>query len=246
MGKRQAEDESHSLTRMAPAPGTPVGGERPPSSGAAAAAADAAMQPDDGDVPMDGGHTGAARMHCPVPGCVAAAHRGHAGWETFTGLRAHVDAHILGQIPGAVPAEWLRARNMVSCRECSHLISRRCNGGVHRTCLADRMAARPQPLSLPGACGDADLDAVLGSLPSLDEMFSAPVGTRDLISSALLPSAQKEFLRCIVQVLQHNTGDAWAAPEDWQTRLRASGVVWLGLSFSCFAKLAGCATWWSS
>ncbi|CAK9062512.1 unnamed protein product [Durusdinium trenchii] len=183
------------------------------------------MQPDDGDVPMDGGHTGAARMHCPVPGCVAAAHRGHAGWETFTGLRAHVDAHILGQIPGAVPAEWLRARNMVSCRECSHLISRRCNGGVHRTCLADRMAARPQPLSLPGACGDADLDAVLGSLPSLDEMFSAPVGTRDLISSALLPSAQKEFLRCIVQVLQHNTGDAWAAPEDWQTRLRASGVV---------------------
>lgn len=127
---------------------------------------------------------------------------------------------------------------MVSCRECFRLVSRRCNGGVHRTCAADRLAARPQPLSLPGACLDTDLDAVLGSLPSLDDIFSAAIGTRDLISSALLPSGQKEFLRCIVQVLQHNTADAWADPGGLPTRCRASGVLWLGLSSLYFARLA--------
>ena len=64
---------------MTPAPGTPVGGERSRPSAAAAGPADAAMQPDDGDDAMDGGQVGAARLHCPVPGCVAAAHSGHAG-----------------------------------------------------------------------------------------------------------------------------------------------------------------------
>lgn len=123
-----------------------------------AAGVDTPMQlADDGDVPMDVAGGGGAQLHCPVPGCIA-ADSAHPGWENFAGLRAHVDAHILGQLPGAVPADWLPARNMVSCRERSRLVSRRCNGGVHRTCAADRVAARPPPIHLLGSRSDGDLD----------------------------------------------------------------------------------------
>lgn len=105
----------------------------------------------------------------------------------------------------------------------------------HRTCAADRLAVRPQPLSLPGATSDADLEAVLGSLPSLDAFFSTPIGARDLVSSALLPSAQKGNFRCIVQVFQHNTADAWADPgglADAAPRKRCR-LVWLEFFLFC-------------
>ena len=66
----------------------------------AASGSDAHMQPvDDEDVDMAAVPGVAAQMHCPVPGCVAASGSGHAGWETFAGLRAHLDAHILGLLP---------------------------------------------------------------------------------------------------------------------------------------------------
>ena len=175
------------------------------------------------------------RQLCSQQSNNPAAGAGHPGWETFAGLRAHVDAHILGQLPGAVPADWLRARDMVSCRECSRLVSRRCNGGVHRTCAADRMQARPQPQHLPGSCSDSDLDVVLQSLPSLDNIFAAPVGTRDFVSAALLPSAQKEFLKCILQVLQHNSPDAWTDPGGARDTVhyKRCRLAWLELFMFC-------------
>lgn len=171
------------------------------------------------------------RLHCPIKVCVAHSSSEHNGWETFAGLRAHVDAHLLGLLPGAPPQDWLRARNVVGCRERGRLVSRRCNGGARRTGEATQLAARPQPIHLPGTLPDADPDQLLGSLPSLSEICAAPIGTRDLVSSSLLPMAQKEFLRCVAQVLQHNCADAWADPmggSDTVARKRRR-LAWLEL-----------------
>lgn len=62
------------------------------------------------------------------------------------------------------------------------------------------------PLAADGRGVDA---ALLASLPSLDEIFAAPVATRDFVAAGLLPMAQKEFLRCVANVLQHNSTADW-------------------------------------
>eukprot|EP00435_Cladocopium_sp_Y103_P011842 s3316_g3.t1 len=161
---------------------------------------------DDDDVAMAGAAVG--RHHCPIPSCSAHDSTGHAGWESWAALRAHMDAHQLGALQGAPPVEWLRAKDLTVCPECSRLVSRRCNGGVHRTCMAARLARRPaRPLLADGDVGN--VDSVLSSLPSLDDIFAAPLATRDFVSARLLPLVEKTFLRCMARVLQHNRPDAW-------------------------------------
>ena len=50
--------------------------------------------------------TSAALHYCPVPGCISAAGGRRPGWETDgQDLRNHVDAHLLGQIPGLPAGE---------------------------------------------------------------------------------------------------------------------------------------------
>ena len=135
----------------------------------------------------------------PRAGCLASQDAHHAGRESFAGLCAHVDAHLLGVLPGRPPPDWLRTHNLVSCRICSKLVSRRCHGGFHRTCAASAFAARPPP-QLPEASSDADVTAVLSSLPSLDEICSADVATQETLGDGLLPLAEREFLRCVAAI----------------------------------------------
>ena len=190
---------------MAPSPGTPLGGERPSRCARArgsGSGADVPMAIPDGDEDMDDAALGGGREHCPIPGCVAHCATGHAGWGSAAAPRARMNAHQLGALPGAPPVDWLRAKGLTVCPECSRLVSRRCNGGVHRTCMGARLSRRPpRPLLTDG--DQHSVDQTLASLPSLDEIFSAPVATRDFVSAGLLPIAEKEFLRCLVQVLQH-------------------------------------------
>ena len=79
--------------------------------------------------------------HCPVPGCRCHTDSQFHGWQSFLALRSHVDAHLLGELPGLPPTEWLAARNMRPCAHCGRLVSLRCNGGIHRTCMAQRSQA---------------------------------------------------------------------------------------------------------
>lgn len=129
-------------------------GERPRRAAAAAPTASAAftracnvpMFSDQEDVDMDRAPApDAGRFFCPLPSCVAHRPSGHAGWESFAGLKAHMDAHQLGVLPGAPPVDWLRARQLVGCPESSRLVSRRCNGGVHRTRMAARLVTQQPP-----------------------------------------------------------------------------------------------------
>jgi hypothetical protein len=78
---------------MVPAPGTPVGGERP--SRQLAAASGGAMDVDSGvaaavdDIPMAAAPApGQGRLYCPVPGCPCADPARAPGWQSESTLRA--------------------------------------------------------------------------------------------------------------------------------------------------------------
>ena len=138
---------------------------------------------------------------CPVVGCTAAAGGRRPPWPTFAGLRAHVDAHLLGQLPGLPSQQWLQAQGLVGCRVCGRLVSTRCNGGVHRTCLAHELLQ--QPVAPEG------VDSVADDLPSLDDIMLAPIATREFVGSGLLPAVEREFNKCGARVLAHSRIDAW-------------------------------------
>ena len=136
---------------------------------------------DAGATDAGGGH--AHRFRCPVPRCITQDPAGHAGWESFEGLRAHVDSHAL---PGRPPKDRLQGRNLVSCPECSRLVSRRCNGGLHRSCAAQRACGEPPP----ALAQDPSVDRMLASLPTLAAICQANIATQEFLGDGLLPLAE--------------------------------------------------------
>lgn len=82
---------------MAPSPGTPVGGERPPRQGSSNASRGSAA---DGQIPS---------LEDDVDMTDA--------WDSWPGLRAHMDAHQLGGLPaypqssGYEPKTWWPAQS---------------------------------------------------------------------------------------------------------------------------------------
>ena len=152
-------------------------------------------------------------FYCPVGCCAASDPARRGGWGTFDGLRMpagmHIDAHMLLQIPGRPSADWLRERRLHSCSHCTRLVSVRFE--MHRTCRAQLSRMSEIPIRVPQHQGlgaqDADL-AVLEELPSLDEICSAFVDTRDFVGF-LLAKAAREFWRCVSAAVQHDRADAW-------------------------------------
>ena len=99
-----------------------------------------------------GGDEGSSVVHsqariylCPVPGCRSGSAETHrtGGWKSFSSLRSHVDAHLLGQLPGKPPAEWMTSGGWAKCRECGKLVSTRFCNHMHPTCVARRTAEQP-------------------------------------------------------------------------------------------------------
>ena len=63
------------------------------------------------------------------------------GWERDgEGLGNHVDAHLVGQLPGLLSKAWMNSGRMVVCSVCGRMVSRRCKNGMHLTCLASDLA----------------------------------------------------------------------------------------------------------
>ena len=154
----------------------------------------------------------ASPQFCPVPGCLAEISGEHAGWSSWAGLRAHVDAHLRGLHPGLPPEACMKNRNVCPSNHCRRLVSKRCKGGVHGSCLARHGTSRVSQApahTLPDAPDDRQVQALLDAPRSLDEICLASVPTRDFIGASLLPKAEKALARCTAGVLQHNRADAW-------------------------------------
>ncbi|CAE7486301.1 unnamed protein product, partial [Symbiodinium sp. CCMP2456] len=76
------------------APGTPLGGERPPRR----------RQRDDPDRMEVEGAAGPnasdRRVYCPVPTCPCSDPRRARGWASDASMKAHIDAHLAGSLQG--------------------------------------------------------------------------------------------------------------------------------------------------
>ena len=182
-----------------------------------------------------------AQHFCPVPGCPAAAGGRRPGWDTDgPGLRAHVDAHLLGQLDGLPPEPWMNRRGMVVCRICGRMVSRRCNGGVHRTCLATELSSQQ---AITGRAPQSPT-AAADDLPSLMDICSARIETREFIGAGLLPAVEREFNKCTANVIAYSRRDAWTyvgTERDTPShqRARTAWTEWFMFGKTCLLVLPG-------
>ena len=180
------------------------------------------------------------RHFCPVPGCPKAIGGRYQGWETDgQGLRAHVDAHLLGQLPGLPPEPWMSRRGMVVCRLCGRMVSRRCNNGIHRTCLARELVRQPPQMAQAQDTMDTG-----DELPSLTDICKARIETREFIGVGLLPIVEREFNKCTANVVAYSRVDAWdyvnteRDTPDHQ-RARAAWIEWFMFAKTVLLVLPG-------
>ena len=172
--------------------------------------------------------TSTALHFCSVPGCLSAAGGRRPGWETDgQGLRNHVDAHLLGQLPGLPPETWMNNRRMVVCRICGRMVSRRCNNGMHRACLASD--STPTVPSLTPAPMRIRTGEPMDDLPTLMNIFAVRIETREFVGASLFLAVEREFNKCTANVIAQSRPDAWQhidTPADSLDRLRAR-TVWI-------------------
>ena len=151
-----------------PAPGTPVGGERPRRRQRSPS--------------MELDPVGPARVYCPVQCCPCSDPARARGWADTHSMRAHIDSHLAGTLQGEVPAEWLRAQRRQRCTVCSLSVSTR--HGIHPTCRPAARAAvaanAPRTDSVEDLPSFADIQA--GGVRTLRHV---PVAARSLWGRAL-------------------------------------------------------------
>ena len=150
-------------------------------------------------------HDACERFYCPVEGCPAADAARHPGWQSAQALRAHVDAHMLGSMPGRPQQAWLDKQRLVTCGQCGRLASRIVNNGIHRRCWARRAveaaSASGASHSMPSSSGPS-CDDTLRTLPSIHDICAAPVTTREYLELRFLAVEEKKLLACVAEVIQ--------------------------------------------
>ena len=142
---------------------------------------------------------GAARLFCPVPGCLHADPRQSRGWVSQETLRAHVDAHLSGHLQGDVPDDWFRAERRQRCEVCGLSVSVRF--GVHPT-------GRAQTRGAPAASSTQQSQPSM-PLPEL----SAIASSRSSVLRHVPPQAKgawcQVLTRALAAAVHFNTVAAW-------------------------------------
>ena len=141
-------------------------------------------------------------LRCPLNTCPCNHSSKHPGWVSEDALRAQIDQHTMGVLPGLPPEEWLRAKRLAVCKVCQCTVSIRTHGCIHSRCWPKaRETARV--FSLPENSSEDD------DLPELQEIFTTKSPTREFLPKSLVPLARGEYGKLVSSVLQHNRKDAW-------------------------------------
>lgn len=189
--------------RMVPAPGTPLGGERPRrgSGGSTAMEVDAGAAAS-ADVAMAPAAAPGQRLFCPVPGCPCADATRARGWTSAATLRKHVDAHLAGSLAGRVPADWLQHRDLQRCLVCG--LSVATGFGVHPTCRPTARATAGSGMARPRPHSSAD-----GPLPSLTEIQCSNTPTLRRVPAGAKYAWAQAVTRACAAVADYNDEQAW-------------------------------------
>ncbi|CAE8723859.1 unnamed protein product, partial [Polarella glacialis] len=168
----------------------------------------------------------------------------HPGWLSVESMRPHLDAHMLGTMPGYPSADWLEEHRLRQCSHCSKLLVRGVGGNnMRRRCWAAHVASAHVPRAASSA-GDGLGARVHDDLPSLMDICKVHIGTREYLEPCLLAIAEPEFLRRIAKVLQTNVKDAWSfsaiVPDrpEWRC-CRQSWTELFMFSKTCLPQLPG-------
>ena len=177
---------------MAPAPGTPLGGERPRQR-----ASSPRSPRQGGGMAVDGGGSHPDRVFCPVPSCPCSDPARARGWRSVHNMHSHIDAHLAGTLSGDVPAEWMGQEGRQRCPVCSLSVSTRF--GVHPTCRPEaRAAAGPIPTT-----GRVD------GLPTFADIQAGHTPTLRHVPQAARHSWSKALTRALATAAHFNTEASW-------------------------------------
>lgn len=135
------------------------------------------------------------------------------------------------------------------CSACGKLVSRRAAHGMHKKCWANRQAElRPQPVAQPaqatgGLAEDRSPEPGLATmLPDLMDIAVAPISTPEYLDARTLAVAEREYKRCLANVVLFNRQDAWdvqAGDDDAKRRARVAWTELYMFSKTCLPTLPG-------
>ena len=150
---------------------------------------------------------------CPVGGCPAANRERQRPWRTLPALRAHVDSHLLGVLPGSPSKEWLLQHRWVTCGGCNRLLGANATSGWHRKCWAQQQRTRIEEAE-DGTGETSTMDAELNAqdvddLPTFEEISMAAIRTIEHAPAATCGIIEIEYRRLMANVVLYNRPDAW-------------------------------------
>ena len=71
---------------------------------------------------------GGERIFCPVVDCPEALSSSNKHFRDIASIKSHLDDHITGYRPGAVPSEFLRQHDYSQCDICDKIVHKRYKG----------------------------------------------------------------------------------------------------------------------
>ena len=108
--------------------------------------------------------------------------------------------HLLGELQGRPSDEILQDMGLRCCRICGKSINQRHTSGIHPSCWPKIRDPIRDSFSLP--LNEAQL-------PSLSEIFTTPIFTKDQLPSELWPMVREEYGRLLAAVNCTSRPDAW-------------------------------------
>ena len=132
------------------------------------------------------------RKQCSVSGCLDLV--------APTMWHHHMDSHLKGILPGAVPDAWLLEHGLSVCHSCIKLVSTSHLVSHQQKCVPAISISVPPP---------SDTSADLPSLPSLEEVCSLRCPTIRFVPNKAKPAVARVFSTALMAVIFENSVSAW-------------------------------------
>ena len=155
---------------------------------------------------------------CPAAGCPESLLSSTKHFNTFTSIRNHLNAHCNGQLPGAIPADFLSQYSFTQCKVCNKILHVRYRGGICTRCKPSvRIRAQMNVMqnrttssnNYTNEQSSSAQGSEAGPLPSLLEVHEHFVPTIRNIPMSLKRLWAQCLSKTLSQVVWFNNEAAW-------------------------------------